>query len=101
MLVIIMIVVIIVTALRSTPRLSRPNKASLAYIHLYVCLFTKVLCGLSDSNKIWLLCRQRSISATDGMPCDPIQGQGQGHVRNSSIFKVYLLRHLQWELAND
>jgi len=34
-----------------------------------------------------------------------IQGQGQGHValkvRNSSIFKIYLLRHFQWELAND
>ena len=33
----------------------------------------------------------------DGMPYDPIQGQGQGHeifkVRNSSIFKIYLLRH--------
>ena len=28
---------------------------------------------------------------------DPIQGQGQGHetfkVRNSSIFKIYLLQH--------
>jgi len=34
----------------------------------------------------------------DGMPYDPIQGQGQGHetskVRNSSVFKIYLLRHL-------
>ena len=36
-----------------------------------------------------------------GMPYDPIQGQGQGQghetlkVRNSSILKVYLLRHLQ------
>jgi len=33
----------------------------------------------------------------DGMPYDPIQGQGQGHetikVINSSIFKIYLLRH--------
>jgi len=32
----------------------------------------------------------------DGMPYDPIQGQGQGHetfqVKNSSIFKIYLLR---------
>jgi len=41
----------------------------------------------------------------DGMPYGPIQGQGQGHValkfRNYSIFKVYLLRHFQWELAND
>ena len=41
----------------------------------------------------------------DGMPYDPIRGQGQGHesvkVRISSIFNIYLLRHLQWELAND
>ena len=37
----------------------------------------------------------------DGMPYDLIQGQGQGQgqghetfkVRNSSIFKIYLLRH--------
>jgi len=40
----------------------------------------------------------------DGMQCDPIQGQGQGHeptkVRNSTIFKGYLLPHLQWGLAN-
>ena len=37
----------------------------------------------------------------DGMPYGPIQGQGQGHktfkVRNSSIFKIYLLRNfLMW-----
>ena len=35
----------------------------------------------------------------DGMPYDRIQGQGQGHepfkVRIPSIFKTYLLRHLQ------
>jgi len=41
----------------------------------------------------------------DSMQYDPIQGQGQGHepfkVGNPSIFKSYLLRHLQWELAND
>ena len=33
------------------------------------------------------------------------QGQGQGHeplkVSIPSIFKTYLLRHLQWELVND
>jgi len=36
----------------------------------------------------------------DGMPCGPIQGQGQGHValkfRNTSIFKIYLVCHFQW-----
>ena len=41
----------------------------------------------------------------DGMPCDPIQGQGQGHgaseVPKIALFKVYQLCHLQSELAND
>jgi len=40
----------------------------------------------------------------DGIPYGPIQGQGQGHVmlkvRNSSICKIYLVRHFPWELAN-
>jgi len=40
----------------------------------------------------------------DGMPYGQIQGQGQGHeplkVSIPSIFKTYLLRHLQWELAS-
>ena len=39
----------------------------------------------------------------DGMQYDPIQGQDQGHeplkVGNPAIFKSYLVRHLQWELA--
>ena len=41
----------------------------------------------------------------DGMPYDPIQGQVQGHGASElpkiALFKVYLLRHLQRELAND
>jgi len=41
----------------------------------------------------------------DGMQYGPIQGEGQGHeplkVSNSSTFKSYLLRHLQWELTTD
>jgi len=41
----------------------------------------------------------------DDMPYAPIEGQGQGHepfkVWILSIFKIYLLRHLQRELAND
>jgi len=41
----------------------------------------------------------------NGMPYDQIRGQGQGHgaseVPKIALFKVYLLRHLQWELAND
>jgi len=40
-----------------------------------------------------------------GVPCDPIQGQGQGHraseIPKIALFKVYLLRHLQWEVANN
>jgi len=37
------------------------------------------------------------------MQCDPIQGQGHEtfRFRNSSIFKLHLIRHLQRELAND
>ena len=39
----------------------------------------------------------------DGMPYDPIQGQchGASEVPKIALFQVYLLRHLQWELAND
>jgi len=41
----------------------------------------------------------------DGMQYDPIQAHGQGHepfkVGNPAVFKSYLLRHLQWELATD
>jgi len=36
---------------------------------------------------------------------DPIQSQGQGQgayeVPKIALFKVYLLRHLQWELVNN
>jgi len=37
------------------------------------------------------------------MPYEPIQGQGHGAsvVPKIALFKVYLLRHLQWDLAND
>ena len=41
----------------------------------------------------------------DGVQYDPIQGQGQGHeplkFGNPSIFKSYLIRHSQWELATN
>jgi len=38
----------------------------------------------------------------DGMQYDLIQGQGLEPLKvgNAFIFKCYLLRHLQWELAN-
>ena len=57
-----------------------------------------------DFNKIWYIGRGRWV-IHDGMPYGRIQGQGQGHeplkVWIPSIFKTYLLRHLQWELASD
>ena len=39
----------------------------------------------------------------DGMQYDPIHGQGHERLKvgNPAIFKSYLLRHLQWELATD
>ena len=39
----------------------------------------------------------------DGVPYDPFQGQGHraSEVPKIALFQVYLLRHLQWELAND
>jgi len=37
----------------------------------------------------------------DGMPYDPIQGHGASEVLKIALFQVYLLRQLQWELAND
>ena len=39
----------------------------------------------------------------DDMPYGRIEGQGQGHepFKVPSIFKIYLLHHLQRELAND
>ena len=39
----------------------------------------------------------------DRMPYDRIQGQGHEPLKVwiPSIFKTYLLRHLQWELASD
>jgi len=39
----------------------------------------------------------------DGIQYDPIQGQGHDpfKVGNLAVFKSYLLRHLQWELATD
>jgi len=39
----------------------------------------------------------------DGMPHDPIQGQGHGasEVQKIALFKLRLLRHLQWDLTNN
>jgi len=64
------------------------------------CDFRKVFSsGLSE---IWYVGRGR-WAIHDGMPCGAIQGQGHMALKviNSSIFKIYLVRHFQWELAND
>jgi len=39
----------------------------------------------------------------DSMPYDPIQGQSHtaSEVPKIALFQLCLLRHLQWELAND
>jgi len=39
----------------------------------------------------------------DGMPYDPIEGQGHGasEVPKIALFQVCLLCHLQWQLASD
>jgi len=41
----------------------------------------------------------------DSLPYDPIQGQCHGasevKFRKIALFQLYLLRHLQWQLAND
>jgi len=39
----------------------------------------------------------------NGMQYDPIQGQGHElfKVANQTVFKSYLLCHLQWQLATD
>ena len=55
-----------------------------------------------DLNEIWYVGRGRWVMQ-DGMPYGRIQGQGHEpfKVWIPSIFKTYLLRHLQWELASD
>jgi len=53
-------------------------------------------------NEIWLVGRGQWVML-EGMQYDPIQGQGHEplQVGNPSIFKSYLLHHLQWELATE
>jgi len=37
-----------------------------------------------------------------GLWYDQVQGQGQGlWIAKIALFKIYLIRHLQWEPAND
>jgi len=71
------------------------------YVRAYVHLSTK---NFFDVNEIWRVGRGRWVMH-DGMQYAPIQGQGRGHepfkVGNPAIFKSYLLRHLQWQLAGN
>ena len=59
---------------------------------------------LSDFDEIRYVCRDR-WGMHNVMTFGPIRGQSQGHgaleVEILAIFKVYLLRHLSCELAND
>ena len=54
----------------------------------------------SDLNEIWYVGRGRWVMH-DSMPYGRIQGHEPLKVWIPSIFKTYLLPHLQRELAND
>jgi len=58
--------------------------------------------SLFNFNEIWRVGRGRQLMH-GGMQYDPIEGQGHEFFRvgNSAIFKSYLLRLWQWELATD
>jgi len=79
-----------VSLFRSTPN-SRPNNLYMGLRCPYVRPSAK---SFSDSDEIWYVGRGRWLMH-DGMPYDPIEGQGHEtfKVKNSSIFKIYLLRH--------
>ena len=90
--------------IRSTSE-SRPNsiegKNVCPSVRPYVRPSTKSFFNLNES---WYIGRGRWL-LQDDMPYGRIEGQGQAHepfkVWIPSIFKIYLLRHLQRELTND
>ena len=84
--------------IRSSPK-SRPNNMGQMSVRPYVRPST---ISFSNADEIWYVGRGRWVMH-DSMPYDPIQDQGHEtfKVKNSSIFKIYLLRHFQCELAND
>jgi len=63
---------------------------------MYVCCPQQVS-SISVKFEIWYVGRGRRVMH-DGMQYDPIQGQGHESMKvgNSTIFKGYLLPHLQW-----
>jgi len=79
--------------------LIKPVSTVCPWICPYVRLSTK---RFFDFSEIWLVGRRQWVMH-DAMQYDPIQGQGHEpfKVGNLAIFKSYLLRHLQWELATD
>jgi len=68
------------------------------YVRTYIHPYTK---RFLDFNKIRHVGRGRVMH--DGMQYDLIQGQGHEpfKVGNPAVFKSYLIRHLQRELATD
>ena len=100
---------VVLSIITSTPP-SLPNKAGLdvrpsvlTYVRPSVCPSVRPSTkSFPDSNEIWYVGRGRWVMH-DGMPYDPIQGQGQEILKlgNSAIFKMYLHPHFQCELAND
>ena len=104
--VIIIIIIIIITILSRPNKVRQSNCPSVRQsVHAYVRAYVRPSKrSFFHFNEIWRVCRGRYVMH-DGMPYDPIQGQGQGHepykVGNPSIFKRYLLSHLQWGLATD
>jgi len=91
-------VLIMLTIIWSTPT-SRPNKVGLK------CPSTRPSTKrFFDFNEIWYVDRRRWVMH-DGMQYDPIQGQGHKplKVRNSAIFKGYLLPIYNggWQMTMD
>jgi len=68
----------------------------------FSCLYNDRLCVKRMEILFTIVGRGRWVMY-DGMQYDLIQGQGHEpfKVENEDIFKRYLLRHLQWELATD
>jgi len=68
------------------------------YVRAYVCPQKRFF----DFSEIWHVGRGPRVMH-DGMQYDPVEGQGHEPLKvgNPAVFKSYLLRHLQWELATD
>ena len=75
----------------------------IVFVRLSVCLFLPYLLNRLMTFELVFFCVVHDHSMHDGMQYDLIKGQGHEllKVGNPSIFKSYLLLHLQWELATD